>query len=48
VRRPLEHPVALQEAQVTGQRRLVDGEQLLELLEARLAPAGDGREDAEL
>jgi len=48
VRRPLDHAGALQEAKAARQRRLVDGELTLQLLQTGLTEAGDRREDAEL
>src|SRR6266478_9294819 len=48
VRRPLDHAAALQEAKAARQRRLVDGELVLQLLQTRLTEAGDRCKNTEL
>ena len=48
VRNALDHAVSLQETEAARQRRLIDGERVLELAEVRLTHARDGRENAEL
>src|SRR6267142_4417950 len=48
VRRPLDHAAALQEAKAARQRRLVNGEFVLQLLQTRLAQACDRRKNTEL
>src|SRR4029077_10191925 len=48
IRDPLGDPVPLQEREAPGQRRLVDGEDVLELTQVGFPPPGDGGENAEL
>jgi len=48
VRNTLDHTSPLQEVEAPRQRRLVDGEQVLELSQVRLTQARDGRKNAEL
>src|SRR6266849_798690 len=48
VRRPLDHPSPLQEAKAARQRRLVNRELILHLLQTRLAQARDRRKNTEL
>jgi len=48
VRAALDQTIALQKVEAARQRRLVDGERVLELLQVRLTHAPDGRENAEL
>jgi hypothetical protein len=48
VRSTLDQTVALQDVEASGERRLIDGQRVLKLLEIRLAQARDRRENAEL
>src|SRR5262249_25721432 len=47
VRNTLDHTIPLQEVKAPRQRRLVDGQHVLELLQIRLAQTCDGAENAE-
>src|SRR3989442_10864684 len=48
MRTTLDQTIALQEAEAPRERRLVDGERILELFQICPAHAREGREDAEL
>lgn len=48
VRSALAHAIVLEDIEAARQRRLVDGERVLELLQRGLAQALEGRENAEL